>query len=56
MSIESQHVKNEQLFCNGGKDTVVDMVVMGDVLGEKNKEAYTICCNFLTFEARSSCD
>jgi hypothetical protein len=37
MSIESQHVKNEQLFCNGGKDIMVDMVVVRDVVGERKK-------------------
>jgi hypothetical protein len=35
MSIESQHAKNEQLFYNGGKDTMVDMVVVGMWLGRK---------------------
>jgi hypothetical protein len=46
MSIESQHAKNECFFCSGGKDIVADMVVVGDVVGEKKKEVYTICCNF----------
>jgi hypothetical protein len=54
MSIESQHAKNEPLAM--GEDTMVDMVVVGDVVGEEKKEIYIICCNFLAFEARSSCD
>jgi hypothetical protein len=38
MSIESHHAKNEQLFCNGGKDTMVDMVVVGMWLGREKKK------------------
>jgi hypothetical protein len=56
MSIKSQHAKNEQLFYNRGKDIMVNMVVVGDVIGRKKKEVYTICCNFLAFETRSSYD
>jgi hypothetical protein len=35
---------------------MVDIAIMGDVVGEKQNEVYTICCNFLAFEARSSSD
>jgi hypothetical protein len=38
MSIESQHAKNEWLFCSRGKDIVVDMIVVGMWLGRKKKK------------------
>jgi hypothetical protein len=38
MFVESQHSKNRQLFCNRGKDIVANMVVVGDVVGEKERK------------------
>jgi hypothetical protein len=56
MSIKSQHAKNERLFYNRGKDTITDMVVVGDVVGRKKRKFIQFCCNFLAFETRSSYD
>jgi hypothetical protein len=42
MFVESQHSKNEQLFCNRGKDIMANMVFVGDVVGGERKEVYTI--------------
>ncbi len=38
MFMESQHAKNEPLFCSKGKDTMANMVVVGDVVGEKERK------------------
>jgi hypothetical protein len=38
MFVESQHAKNEQLFYRKGKDTMDNMVIMGDVAGEKERK------------------
>jgi len=38
MFVESQHAKNEQFFCSRGKDIVANMVVVGDVVGEKKRK------------------
>jgi hypothetical protein len=38
MFAESQHAKNERLFCCKGEDTMVNMVIVGDVVGEKKRK------------------
>jgi len=37
MFVESHHAKNEQPFYSRGNDIVVDIVALGDVVGEKKK-------------------
>jgi hypothetical protein len=29
MCMESQHAKHEWVFCSGGKDIIVDMIIVG---------------------------
>jgi hypothetical protein len=50
MSMKSQHTQNEWLFCNRGRNTIVNIVAS---VGKK-KKTFTICCNVLAFEARST--
>jgi hypothetical protein len=38
MFAESQHAKNEWLFYSRGKDTMANMVIMGDAVGEKERK------------------
>jgi len=56
MSIESQHAKNERLFYNRGKDTMANMVVVGDVVGREKKIIIQFVAIFLAFETRLSYD
>jgi hypothetical protein len=38
MFVESHHAKNEWPFYSRGNDIMVDMVAVGDVVGEKKRK------------------
>jgi hypothetical protein len=64
MYAESQHAKNEQLFYSRGKNIIVGMVVVGDVVGEKKMQFIQFVaifwllkqgCSMTNFEAMNCC-
>jgi len=46
MSSKSEHAKNEWLFYSGGKNIVVDMVYVKDMVRKRKKEVHIIVVIF----------